>query len=140
MAERHLAKIDFLRGIAILMVFLFHAQLVFYPDSNDLHYSDKGILQGELRDLVLRFSPTAFGWMGVQLFLVISGYLIHRNYLLNGSIFNAAIFFNKRFWRIYPPYLVVLFVIITFLPFTIFGGISIMDIISHIFLFHNFSN
>ncbi|MCG7856166.1 acyltransferase [Flavihumibacter sediminis] len=139
MAERHLAKIDFLRGIAILMVFLFHAQLVLFPGSNDLHYSDKGILQGELRDLVLRFSPTAFGWTGVQLFLVISGYLIHRNYLLNGSIFNAALFFNKRFWRIYPPYLVILIVIITVLPFTIYGEISLMDIISHVFLFHNFS-
>ena len=121
------------------MVFLFHAQLVFFPDSNDLHYSDKGILQGGLRDLALRFSPTAFGWTGVQLFLVISGYLIHTNYLLNGSILNAAIFFNKRFWRIYPPYIFVLFVMIILLPFTVYGGSNLMDIISHVFLFHNFS-
>ncbi len=140
MAERHLAKIDFLRGIAILMVFLFHAQLVLFPGSHELGYTAEGIMRGSSRDKLIRFSPTAFGWSGVQLFLLISGYLIHRNFIKNSCVFEAGTYFSKRFWRIYPPYIITLLGIILVigeLRNYIITPLGSRDLFYHIFMVHN---
>ncbi|WP_072037559.1 acyltransferase [Flavihumibacter sp. ZG627] len=142
MAERHLAKIDFLRGIAILMVFLFHAQLVLFPRSDNLLYSEDGTMSGSASDILLKFSPTAFGWSGVQLFLLISGYVIHRNFLNHGSNFQAGTYFSKRFWRIYPPYIITLaatVLMIAGLRAYVQTSEGFIDLLQHVFLVHNFS-
>jgi peptidoglycan/LPS O-acetylase OafA/YrhL len=52
-----------------------------------------------------------FGWMGVDLFFVLSGYLISRQLLtpyLNSETLQLWPFYRKRFYRVLPAYLVVL--------------------------------
>jgi peptidoglycan/LPS O-acetylase OafA/YrhL len=70
-------SLDGLRGIAILLVLLFHADIL------------------------------AMGWMGVQLFFVLSGFLITR-LLLDARTQSAATFFGGFYWRrslrIFPLY------------------------------------
>lgn len=77
--------LDLLRAIAIVWVLLFHARLL-------------GL--GEGIDLVSRF-----GWMGVDLFFALSGYLIGRQWLERPD---WPAFVRRRAYRILPAYAVVL--------------------------------
>lgn len=89
--KHHLNGLDHLRAFAILFVFLYHYQFFGHPDW------EKNISQ--------------FGWTGVDLFFVLSGYLI-AGQLFASIKRNAPIhlheFFIKRFFRIIPAYLVML--------------------------------
>jgi peptidoglycan/LPS O-acetylase OafA/YrhL len=101
----HLARVDVLRAIAILMVFMHHYWLEvgrLRPDTGE-HFR------------VLLF-PWEVGYLGVKLFFVISGFCIHLSYLNWKCRRVAALplakflptFFWRRFWRIYPPYFIAL--------------------------------
>jgi peptidoglycan/LPS O-acetylase OafA/YrhL len=86
-----LAGLDHLRAFAIIFVFLFHYRL-FHPPTwvNDIG---------------------SFGWTGVDLFFVLSGYLIGGQLLqriARHQPLEYGTFFFKRFMRIIPAYLVVL--------------------------------
>src|SRR5688572_1813273 len=78
-------SLDVLRGIAITIVFFYHT---------------------------FHFIPIfGFGWMGVDLFFVLSGFLITDLLLVtpkNGNYFRN--FYMRRFLRIFPLYYLVLFV------------------------------
>ncbi|WP_263382795.1 acyltransferase family protein [Granulicella arctica] len=84
-----LPGLDTLRSLAILAVMLFHLQGVL-PES---------------------FHPVArFGWMGVDLFFVLSGYLIGLQLLrpvTRGEQPSLRDFYRRRAYRILPAYLVV---------------------------------
>lgn len=139
-SKEHFYKVDILRGIAILAVFAYHAQISLLP-----HYTVESYEAGHLsihsfRDLILYFGPSAFGWSGVELFLLISGFLIHYGFLVNNETLDVKTFYSKRFWRIYPPYI---FVVIFF---CVFGegvryyfatGRGLLDFFSHALLVHN---
>lgn len=98
MKPHRIPQLDGLRGIAILMIVVWHcfAPLIRIP-----------------RDFEFRFTATIAaqtlqaGWSGVDLFFVLSGFLIggilwdHReapNYF--------RVFYERRFWRIVPAYLI----------------------------------
>jgi peptidoglycan/LPS O-acetylase OafA/YrhL len=89
-AKNRLPGLDTLRALAIAVVMVFH-------------------LQGLLPDI---FGPVArFGWMGVDLFFVLSGYLIGSQLLKpmhDGRGISLLDFYRKRAYRILPVYLVVL--------------------------------
>ncbi len=89
-AENRLPGLDTLRALAIAVVMVFH-------------------LDGLLPDI---FGPVArFGWMGVDLFFVLSGYLIGSQLLKpvrDGRGISMLDFYRKRAYRILPVYLVVL--------------------------------
>ncbi len=72
-------KIDFLRGIAVLLVVLFH-----YPSIKIIN---------------------RMGWVGVDLFFVLSGFLvsglIFKEYLQYGKV-NLKLFLIRRGFKIYP--------------------------------------
>jgi peptidoglycan/LPS O-acetylase OafA/YrhL len=64
---------------------------------------------GELSGRI--FPVTGFGWMGVDLFFVLSGFLIGQQVLrpyLRGQQVSIADFYRRRAFRILPAYLVVL--------------------------------
>jgi len=82
--------LDHLRALAITIVFLYHYQRFEHPD----------------------WIPKIgkFGWTGVDLFFVLSGFLIASQLfsrIVRGKEIDFKTFFLKRFFRIIPAYLVV---------------------------------
>ncbi|WP_210490743.1 acyltransferase family protein [Rufibacter aurantiacus] len=125
-------KLDFLRGIAILLVFGYHSLLVIFEGFEIKHYGSF-LLSDEytLGQILLNLTPVGMGFLGVQLFLILSGFLIHLGYLKAGQRIEYLRFYNKRVWRIYPAYLLalVLFAITV-------GHNGPLDLFSHLGLFH----
>lgn len=133
----YLENLDILRAIAILLVFFFHVQIDFLPgfrfgpdDYGAFFLKDGQSLQRTIWNVV----PSAFGASGVELFLLISGFLIHFAWLRSKAHLSFGDFFSKRFWRIYPPYLISLVVLV---PLT--GHLGLKDLLLHVFLVHNLS-
>lgn len=90
-ASKRFAGLDHLRALAIIIVFVYHYRLFGHPPLVDEWGS--------------------FGWTGVDLFFVLSGYLIGGQ-LLNNIAREKPIsygeFYFKRLLRIIPAYLAVL--------------------------------
>jgi len=115
--KTHFERIDVLRAIAILAVFFFHHYSGLY--SVDAKYQEFVHHWPEWLqpwELLVMFLPK-MGYLGVQLFFVISGFCIHASYLSwrrknpeTGLDRFYPYFFWRRFWRIVPPYLVSLLV------------------------------
>jgi peptidoglycan/LPS O-acetylase OafA/YrhL len=83
--------LDLMRAIAILWVMLWHMRLALQP----------GMWSG----------PAHYGWMGVDLFFVLSGYLIGSQLLrpyTRGSRPSIGGFYMRRAFRVLPAYLTVL--------------------------------
>ncbi len=135
---KHLEKIDILRGIAIIWVFLYHCSSLI-PDFDNYHSAGNFRLNN-LTDYFVFLSPTSYGWAGVELFFIISGFLIHLIYL-NKQQLPIREFYLKRFWRIYPPYLIIL-LFFCFrtgsITYYLLNPEGIKTFLSHIFLIHNF--
>ncbi|QBQ15040.1 acyltransferase family protein [Acinetobacter haemolyticus] len=101
----YIKVLDGLRGIAILLVMISHIFRQYYPA----------------------------GWIGVEIFFVLSGYLITNSILHSGSLKE---FYKKRFLRLVPP---LMFFIIVYLFFSYFLNIenSILLISSVLLFFSN---
>lgn len=81
MSPRHIPALDGLRGLAILLVLLFHYGISLAP--------------------VDSLGPFALGWSGVDLFFVLSGFLL-GGILLDGTSLRS--FYIRRACRILPLY------------------------------------
>ena len=86
---KYQSNIDTLRGISILLVVIYHLKLD-----------------------ILNYKFLSGGYLGVDIFFVISGYLITSILSLNVSNgkFDFKNFFLRRFLRIVPVYIFVIFV------------------------------
>jgi peptidoglycan/LPS O-acetylase OafA/YrhL len=137
-AKLHLRRIDVLRGVAILMVFLLH----WYGHSVRIdHLPWKGLMLDLASGPSLSFYllyPLSFGWLGVPLFFVISGFCIHAS-TLNAGEFRLGRFLGRRFWRIYPPYLAALFLAVALTGSSLSSEGGRAQLWSHLLLIHNFS-
>jgi peptidoglycan/LPS O-acetylase OafA/YrhL len=100
-APRHIPALDGLRALAILLVI---------PHNTYLFTTIRGWL--------VPFAWVAnAGWVGVQLFFVLSGFLITRNLLESRGADNYySAFFARRILRIFPLYFLVLIVFLLVLP------------------------
>jgi peptidoglycan/LPS O-acetylase OafA/YrhL len=131
-----LRKIDFLRGIDILTVFQAHFLWYYFPA-----YAGVVGVDGEHplnKVFWLNFLPRSIGWGGVTIFILVSGFLLHLGYLREGERFTLRRFYIRRFWRVYPPYLLVLLVFGLFLErdlFSTWGGW--LAFLSHVFSLQN---
>jgi peptidoglycan/LPS O-acetylase OafA/YrhL len=136
---QHSQKIDVLRGVAILLVFSYHALLVVFGELEIYDFQPYWLWIDVTRfapgRVIAGLTPWGMGTQGVTLFLVISGFLIHWGYLKSGAGFHLSEFFNKRFWRIYPPYLVAL----AGFALTVGSG-GMRSLLTHLTLTHNFSD
>jgi len=104
-AEKHIAFLDPIRGVAILSVFLFHA---FGATFHALALDWNGTLRDwNVSPSFLGLLPVIFGWMGVAIFFVVSGFCIHLSHERSRQK-SFKVFFIRRFFRIYPPYLLAL--------------------------------
>lgn len=120
--------LDALRAIAILLVLFRHGVRIYQSDDPDL---------GWLQNLFLN------GWVGVDLFLVLSGYLIAgsiaRASKENGFL-NVGRYFSSRVLRIVPAYFVVLgLVVLGAFPFyTPPGEISLKTVFYHLLFLQDY--
>jgi peptidoglycan/LPS O-acetylase OafA/YrhL len=111
----YFSSIDFLRGLAALMVAFFHFTH---------HHSIHGTLLDE-DDFI--YQVGSFGQYGVHLFFVISGFVIpYSMYKYSYSINKIGKFLLKRITRIEPPYLLsMVWVILSGVAFSIYLGTDI---------------
>jgi len=86
-------SLDAWRGVACLAVILYHSSLSYLANATD----------GDLSTTVLRIF--GYGWVGVPLFFVISGYCISATADSSRRRSRSiSDYFIRRFRRIYPPY------------------------------------
>ena len=81
--------IDSLRGIAILLVVIFHYTY---------HYDSEYLLRNDNWSLELG----KYGWSGVDIFFIVSGYCIGMTIIRTKNFFEFVV---RRFARLYPAYL-----------------------------------
>jgi peptidoglycan/LPS O-acetylase OafA/YrhL len=95
--SQYIESLDSLRGLAVLVVVLFHGS--------------HGLFAG--------------GWIGVELFFVLSGYLItsllHREYLTSGNI-SLSKFYARRALRLLPVLVMGVLIANILWPFTNLPG------------------
>lgn len=88
LVKNHIRSLDFLRAVAALSVCLYHFSGVTLPKSTNIY----------LQPLF------AYGWVGVDIFFVISGFIIPYSLLgKNHQISNFGSYIAKRIIRINPP-------------------------------------
>ena len=107
---KRIKGLDGLRGIAILLVLIFH----FVSSSLSPEFGNKGASNFIATSLI---KLTSSFWCGVDLFFVLSGFLIGSIILKNiGQINFFSTFYLKRFYRIIPAYfaLILIFIIAKF--------------------------
>ena len=108
--SRHIPALDGLRGIAILLVVLHNAP--------DFPTHSSGFIW-------LAAIVGTVGWIGVELFFVLSGFLITRQLLdsqRSGNYYRA--FFGRRILRIFPLYYVALLIGLVVFPLVFPGAVD----------------
>lgn len=134
----HIDFLDQIRGIAILGVFLFHA-LCFFPGGGQLPWGTWMRDFPETRSFLL-FLPLSLGWAGVPIFFVISGFCIHLSFARSRQR-SLLVFYLRRFFRIYPPYLIALIgsaIVVPMIAFNFNDPATIASFLSHLSLVQNF--
>src|SRR6185295_14367033 len=135
-SKRRLQSIDALRGIAALGVVFYHAawQTGNAVPANAFHWPVK----------LLQFF-SAFGYIGVFLFFVISGFCIHLQWAKaranqQPTSIQFGTFWRRRFRRLYPPYIIAFALFMVMAALT--SGINlthffVYDVVMHLLMLHN---
>jgi peptidoglycan/LPS O-acetylase OafA/YrhL len=129
-----LSGVDALRGAAALGVVLYHTV------GPDYRFGPR-----VLNWLALPILPMIrFGYVGVFLFFVISGFCIHlsraRAQVEDKQPVSFTAFWKRRFRRLYPPYLIALILYLGITAFTTtfqFTPFYVWDVVSHLLMLHN---
>lgn len=112
---KRLIELDFLRGIAIILVLFRHIPLTPYTQN--------------------------MGWIGVDLFFVLSGFLVSgllfKEFLKYGNI-NAKLFLIRRGFKIYPIYYLSLPLYL--IPKAMNGNFSWSQVFPEIFFIQNYTS
>jgi len=77
--NKRLINLDILRGVSFIIVFLYHLEIPLF----------------------------SFGYLGVDVFFVLSGFLMHYIYYESFTKNQVINYYAKRFFRVIPAYLVV---------------------------------
>ena len=131
-----LSSIDALRGVAALGVVLYHAVLQTpNPIPNNLF---RWPVQA------IHFL-SSFGYIGVFLFFVISGFCIHLQWARSRAAGNSQPpaffkFWKRRVRRLYPPYIVALAAFLLMTAYSIGIDVThffVYDVVMHVLMLHN---
>lgn len=133
----HVPFLDGMRGVAILAVFFYHSLGAWFG-RNKLPW-DGQFRSFDVADSFLFLSVLSYGEFGVAVFFVISGFCIHLSFLRNREK-GWFHFFNRRFFRIYPTYLIAAFAFS--IPWMLSHReaslpLKLFQIISHALALHN---
>lgn len=120
--QKKLDSIQAMRGLAALLVVLFHCRV----------YLNGVYNQGNLGDILF-----SFGYLGVDLFFIISGFIITYA-TFNEAQDSGFKYINKRLFRIYPTYIVALTLLcimrgLDFSNFQLTGGYTFENIAKSLF-------
>src|SRR5215813_6976468 len=134
---RRLISIDALRGIAALGVVLYHA--VGRTEGSAPHNLFRW-------PVVIVQTLSSFGYAGVFLFFVISGFCIHLQWArarAKGDAYQVRFgsFWKRRLRRLYPPYLISVVISIAMTAFAVgivFNRAFVYDVVMHLLMLHNF--
>lgn len=148
-ANRHFVFLDQCRGVAIILVFLCHCTLNFtgalnvgfHDPSSFIGQAFSGKISFPILLEFISFYPCRAGWSGVAIFFVVSGFCIHLSYSQSSKP-DLTAFYIRRFFRLYPPYLLAVLVFGLFFPYSrlLFERWSDwVRLIAHVVLCHNFS-
>jgi peptidoglycan/LPS O-acetylase OafA/YrhL len=107
--EGRIEWIDELRGIAALSVALVHSMSVLWLGIRGLRHAHGANRILDVAMAVISV-PAHYGYAGVMLFFLLSGFVIHLPYAGGRRPFVFGPYFIRRFLRIYPPYLVALLI------------------------------
>jgi peptidoglycan/LPS O-acetylase OafA/YrhL len=129
-----LSSVDALRGAAALGVVLYHTV------GPNARFGPR-----VLNWLVIPILPMIrFGYVGVFLFFVISGFCIHlsraKAQVENKSPVSFTAFWKRRFRRLYPPYIIALVLYLGITAFTTKFQLTpfyVWDVVSHVLMLHN---
>ena len=136
-----ISVLDQFRGVAILTVFLYHCVIFsFYPTW--LNWSG-AFRNWDIPRSFLAVLPLCLGWAGVAIFFVVSGFCIRLAHMKSARA-GWRVFAWRRFWRIYPPYLVAVLGFAFFYRYTRLrfdgphhGLFDWAQLGSHLLLIHN---
>lgn len=119
--------LDFIRAIAIISVLFCHTMLILYPFTS-------GIVE-----VLFNFSSWATGFYGVEIFFVLSGFLIGnifiKNVVLNNEVHNQKLliadFWMRRWVRTLPNYFLFLLINLLLIPIAPDTSIGINSIFKY---------
>lgn len=135
--SNRLLSIDILRGIAAFMVVAYHSA------KPSMYSPDDSLFLYVLKSMIHYFS--SFGYTGVYLFFVISGFCIHLKTskdIVEGRFVVPSFvpFWKRRLKRLYPAYIVALIIYIAlYIQNGKWSGgtFDILNIVSHLLMLHN---
>ena len=132
-SRKYIASLTGMRGIAALLVFLFHYEA--------LHPGIRLDLAVPIIGRVLQF-PLGFGFAGVDVFFVLSGFLLSLPFaaatLGAGSLPALPHYFRRRFLRVFPAYYAQLFIILVAGGwFVVWEPQSPGSFVAHLLMFFN---
>jgi peptidoglycan/LPS O-acetylase OafA/YrhL len=135
-ATGRLQSIDALRGMAALGVVLYHA----------VSQTQKAVPQNFFKwPVKLIQFLTSFGYIGVFLFFVISGFCIHLQWAKSRAggkqtAIQFGSFWKRRIRRLYPPYLIAFALFMLMAAWTTGINVThffIYDVVMHLLMLHN---
>jgi peptidoglycan/LPS O-acetylase OafA/YrhL len=126
--KKELNEVYLLRGVASLMVCFYHLVL-----GNDLLFPSDYLVE----------KTCSYGYLGVEIFFILSGYVICYSLPENFSSRHLGTFFLKRLTRIEPPYVIsiILVLLLNYLSHKITGlpnEVDLIAIASHLAYINNF--
>lgn len=134
----HLALIDYVRAVAILLVLGFHLLIESFG-GREMMEARLSYTDGNIGHLFLYLLPFSYGFIGVSIFFLVSGFCIHLSHERSKRK-EYKVFFVRRFFRIYPPYFVALCFFAFVFPMTMLklnSPINIAQFFSHVLMVHN---
>ena len=134
MVKSRIERLDIIRGISILLVFVFHFSQLYIDSENARMYDQSFYIPQKIIKLFIISPLGQGGTLGVFLFFILSGFLIHLKYDYKFTL-SWSDFYYKRFWRIVPIYWAVL--LLFFFFYITVSEQKIYDLFIHFFFLHN---